>query len=157
MGRDFFMQSHRHPLQSLFCLFYWSITLQKRSISTNTTHWVWLTLFQPVQCILRNIGQGCHVVLKVTLSELLDVKIPGLQTWRCWQCWGSIISHAQTLKCLKYVTPYTGMLRYNKELACTTSTLNYGVYWCPCVIYIWCVYSRTVSPIWWMCFTEIHV
>ena len=37
-------------------------------------------------------------------------------------------------------------LNTRQGLACTTSTLNYAVYWCPYVIYTWCFYSRTVSP-----------
>ena len=31
-------------------------------------------------------------------------------------------------------------LNTRQGLACTTSTLNYAVYWCPYVIYTWCFY-----------------
>ena len=48
-------------------------------------------------------------------------------------------------------------LNTRQGLACTTSTLNYAVYWCPYVVYTWWFYYRTVSPTSCMCFTEIHV
>ena len=34
----------------------------------------------------------------------------------------------------------------NKGLACTPSTLNYGVYWCPNVLWLWCFILALYTP-----------